>query len=260
MVKHLFSDIDGTLLQKGLLDAITLSKLKKFIDDGNKFYLATGRIDSDVTYLLENYIHLPVDYRITQNGAVVSTQNNQIIVQDLINKDLVFELKEYLFSLNFDEVRLEVSSVRNRYITKERQDNYFAEFNDISVLNPNLYNDLGVSVLPTVFLLISSNYEYLKQIQNYVNSNFINASAVITSSKCLEILNRGTSKGFAIMDIIKKHNIDVDDVYVVGDNENDISMFDNFKNSYVMQTAKEHVKARANYMVEFVGDVVDNLI
>lgn len=259
MVKHLFSDIDGTLLQNHKIDETTLTKIKEFIAKGNKFYLASGRIDGDIKHLISNHLKVDVDYRISQNGTIVFNKNNEIIYTDYLEQTNLKPLVEYLFSLDSNKITIEVSSVHNRYLVKPRVGTYFAEFEDVSVVEPNLAEKIGNSILPTVILLLCYDVDYLKVVQDYVNKNFSNYTAVMTNTYLLEVLNKNSSKGKAIRSIVNKYNINPNDVYVVGDNENDVSMFNEFSNSFVMNTAKEHVKAQANFMVNLVGDVIDSI-
>ncbi|WP_027120657.1 Cof-type HAD-IIB family hydrolase [Mycoplasmopsis lipofaciens] len=72
----------------------------------------------------------------------------------------------------------------------------------------------------------------------------------------LEILPKGASKGKAILWMLKNVFIEhkKDDVMVIGDSENDFSMFKRFNYSYVMENAKEEVKTKANFITKAVEE------
>lgn len=65
---------------------------------------------------------------------------------------------------------------------------------------------------------------------------------VSSSKNNFEILNSESSKGNAIEFIANSLNIPLDDVMAIGDNFNDISMFEKVKYSVAMGNAEEDVK------------------
>lgn len=50
----------------------------------------------------------------------------------------------------------------------------------------------------------------------------------------------------------EENNIDLDEIAVIGDSGNDISMFEITKNSFAMSRAPKFVKEKANYIVDRV--------
>ncbi|MFL1781045.1 Cof-type HAD-IIB family hydrolase [Candidatus Hepatincolaceae symbiont of Richtersius coronifer] len=259
MIRYLFSDIDGTLLKNNDIDTTTLEKIRKFASKGNKFYLATGRMDNEVR-VLENRINLFGDYRISQNGTIVKDKSNQVIYQSLLPENVLLPLRDYLFSFYKDpSIIIEVSDENARYAVVERPEVFNVRFNEYPIVDSNLKDKIGITVFPTLFLILSKNEAVQQQIKTYILKNFGEyVNAVMTSLHCLEVLNKNSSKGNAIKYIVGKEGINPENVFVVGDAENDISMFQNFtKNSFAMVEAKTHVSAHAKFRVNLVGDVLD---
>ena len=261
MVKHFFCDIDGTLFQDSKIESAVLDAVIKFISKGNKFYLATGRIDSDIVYLLDNKIKIQSDFRVSQNGTAITDSKNNLIYSKLIDTDVLHKVVAFIKKLNAEGMIIEASDLINRHLINPRPVGYGAEFNDIAILNPNMLNDIGISIFPTIILLHSKNYDYLIEIQKQIYDLFNNQiTAVMTSDYTLELLSSNHSKATAIKYIAKILDIKNEDIIVAGDNENDVDMFKNFYNySFCMVKAKPHVKSQAKYTVSNVAEVIDML-
>ena len=71
------------------------------------------------------------------------------------------------------------------------------------------------------------------------------------SEGVVEITPRDCYKANGLALICEKGNINPDDVYVVGDSGNDISMFNAFyEHSFCMRHAPEHVRCHAKYTIK----------
>ena len=76
------------------------------------------------------------------------------------------------------------------------------------------------------------------------------------SNNAIEITNIQCSKGNAILKYICIKGISKEDVYVVGDSGNDISMFKEFKeNSFCMSHAHRVVKKYSNNIIDKFVDL-----
>jgi Cof subfamily protein (haloacid dehalogenase superfamily) len=262
MTKHFFCDIDGTLFQDNKIEPKVLEAVVKFISQGNKFYLATGRIDSDVLYLLDNKIKIQSDFRVSQNGTVITDSKNNLIYSKVIDFDILPQIISFIKNLNTEQLIIEASDLTNRHLIKPRPVGYGSEFNDIAIVNHNMLNEIGVSIFPTIILIYSKNYDYLIQIQKQIHSIFNNhITAVMTSDYTLELLSSNHSKATAIKYVAKLLNIKDEDIIVAGDNENDVDMFKKFyNNSFCMIKAKPHVKNKAKYIASNVEEVINMLM
>ena len=71
----------------------------------------------------------------------------------------------------------------------------------------------------------------------------------------MEFVRKGVTKANVLKQILRESAIKDDEIMVVGDSGNDISMFRSFENSYVMKHAPEEVKKEAKFVVESVADL-----
>ena len=83
---------------------------------------------------------------------------------------------------------------------------------------------------------------------------------ILWSRESIEFMKKGVNKANALKKFIDVLKINSDEVAVAGDSGNDIPLFENFSNSYVMKHAPEEVKSKAKVQIDGVyciNDYVD---
>ena len=65
----------------------------------------------------------------------------------------------------------------------------------------------------------------------------------------MEVTNSGAQKGTILMQAIQKMGIRPEEVMVIGDGANDLSMFELFENSVAVANAIDEIKEKAKYLV-----------
>lgn len=89
--------------------------------------------------------------------------------------------------------------------------------------------------------------KYIRKTYPHVEASWADSFIELTAS--------GATKAEGIKEYCKRMNIDCDDVIVVGDSGNDISMFNAFENSFCMKHASKKVKKYAKYHIDMVADL-----
>ena len=228
---HIFTDLDGTLIQDGAIKESDILKIRKFTQQGNKISIATGRSYSSIKHLKGA---IDFEYCICCNGAYIVDKNEKVIYAN------TFEEKTFkkLLKLQSDKYTSGISN-GDTFIIRDGKDKPFA--------NP-------------VFL----NYSPKKKSQKLANE-MVEQIKALKLDKEIEISVNGThvdigpanaSKGIAIAYLANKFKIDTNDIFVVGDQKNDISMFDLFENSYCIRVGNKEAKKAANTIVRNVGDLI----
>jgi HAD superfamily hydrolase (TIGR01484 family) len=87
--------------------------------------------------------------------------------------------------------------------------------------------------------------------QESVGDNY----SIAWSGTAVEFAAQGVTKANGLNIILSKYDIKNDEVLVAGDSGNDIPLFENFENSFVMYHAPEEVKAKAKHVIESVADL-----
>ena len=250
MIKHLFSDLDGTLLKNnGELSDYT----KKIIGECNiPLTLVSARSPQKMESILNDLgvggIHIAF------NGAMVFKKENTkftILNKETLNRELARKLVLDIRS-KFPKVGISLYDdenwnvdVINKVIEREKKVvkvNYnLVNFNQY--FNENLKEVYKVS-------FIEDDIEVFKKLVNYVEVNYSDEKITIQKSlsEYLEITHVNAKKSLGIEYVMKLKNIDRESTVAFGDGENDISMLALTQNSYAMGNAMEKVKASAKHI------------
>lgn len=252
MIKHLFSDLDGTLLNNnGELSDYT----KKIIGECNiPLTLVSARSPQKMQSILNDLgvggIHIAF------NGAMVFKKENTkftILNKEILNRELARKLVLDIRS-KFPKVGMSLYDddnwnvdVINKVIEREKKVvkvNYnLVNFNQY--FNENLKEVYKVS-------FIEDDIEVFKKLVNYVEVNYSDEKITIQKSLSgyLEITHVNAKKSLGIEYVMKLKNIDRESTVAFGDGENDISMLQSAGYSIVMGNATDKVKEHADFITK----------
>lgn len=271
MIKCLVSDVDGTLflefaMPSGEIEASTIAKIQNLTQSGVRFVMASGR-DHLTSRYLEAKLNVKVD-GIGQNGGVVMI-DEEVIVKHPLDEKIVHALAQLTET------------------TKCR-------------INVLFIDDRGTHVLTNasgwvydVFVLMLQRKEITQLIaqdfkQYRLNDTHPMIKAVVicdtvedrdaftremeaalaafeydwfySSSHYVEIMSKDVNKGSGVLHLAKVLDLKTDEIAVVGDSYNDISMFKVTPYSFAMHHGDHEVRVHANYEVKRVDEVVDFIL
>lgn len=246
MKKHLIiSDLDGTLADVDhYVNDTTKHFIRKLLDDGHLFYIATGRMKALVEDVAKG-----IDHRIRvigSNGGIIQTPNGfEITSIDLKEKKALYEYvtekkiptlfftdKDVLYTdfiPEFFDIPTEYGNVVKK-IEDVKKDVYDKEIVNILLMGHHLENPQAV----------------LEPARKDIKANI---DLTVTSSNIfnLEVYSKKASKGNALKKILEIHDLTADDVIAFGDGFNDVSMFQVAKTSVAMENAPQKVKDNASH-------------
>ena len=103
---------------------------------------------------------------------------------------------------------------------------------------------------------VKLNIEELKK--QYVNKtlNLLTVLDVYRNDIYVDIVNKGVSKGKACQWIKNHYNIDT--LYGIGDNYNDIPMFESCDYSFSFTYSPEDVQNQSTYVVDSINQAIQN--
>lgn len=264
------SDVDGTIVDSyGELSSDTISTLIDFQDKGNKLILASGR-----SYLRMMPIakKLKMDfyngYLIDVNGlSIYNFSINKRTIISRLSKEELYKLFEYSKNLDVEvklycddaiytylpeHIYLLKSKIRkemilpNDYPWTSGEYGWLADYRDgypIQSLISNI-DEINHEV-NKIGLCHDSDYLYKVQ-ENFKNSIFSSKYEIkFSGHRQLDIIPKNISKGKALTNVLEEIDASIDEVYIFGDSENDISMLNLSNNSYVMENSK--IKDKENY-------------
>jgi hydroxymethylpyrimidine pyrophosphatase-like HAD family hydrolase len=219
-MKVLVSDFDKTFYPDNFIDNI--KEVNKFVDLGNIFIIATGRNTNSLRKVIDDY-NIKFSYIICNDGSVIYDKDFNLIKKNLIKKDTVEKLYDYL-SLYFEQVYLD-NGFELTNIVSDEIDGIFVRYNDYELAN-NVLNEM---------------HENFKDVHGYLSENYMN------------IVSIDSSKGLAIkyLELLNNYN----NIYVVGDGINDLSMYEYYKGLSILNSIPELKEWAHSHVDDFIDAI-----
>lgn len=225
-MKILISDFDHTFYTSEYQQNIKV--IQKFVANGNQFVIATGRNLNQLMKDIKEY-KIPISYYICNDGAVIYDHTFQLLYQKNIDLNTVKTLCQRL-----------------------KQE-------------PHIFTDI----------MIDQNGEYIKNIDESANKiiarpiNVLKAQAWwkeqskhfpnikgYFSMFWLNVIDCNVNKGNAIQLLQQKNRWKKEDIYTVGDDQNDIDMIQMYQ-GYVIKGASKQLQLVAIQIVSNIQEVIE---
>lgn len=197
-MKLLASDYDKTLYTNKRNLILNIDAINRFMKNGNKFAIVTGRSFLSIKQEIDCY-NIKYDYLACNNGLIIFDNEDNIIDCSLL----------YMMDLYFIYESLNGN--------KDVQDIRLYSFKD------SIYELNNILEVYAKFKNIKATIEYKK----YVETKLSNIKCDNMRNKVF--ISNDRTKAYAVSFIQQLNNIDLKDVYTVGDNINDIDMLEKFK-------------------------------
>lgn len=271
MIKYIATDLDGTLFypkdRRNMIRKENLFFLQSFIDGGGKLILCSGR---SLSYLqkVEKVIGRTCA-KIAFNGGAIE-EGNEIIKFYSIPKNEVRNLiAEIRGSYNLLSIFLVTSTgakvhvKNNNYLIRtigKMMNNTLGKYKDDLCFNEQeflnaLNSEEEIYKIMLVVGITHKKKMQAKELNRFIRGAYLNLESS-WSNEAIEISPKDCSKGNALIEYCELNNIDRNEVMVVGDSGNDISMFKAFeKNSFCMKRAPATVQKYAKYTISKFEDL-----
>ena len=217
-----FSDFDDTLynLQR-TVSPENHAAIRYFISHGGRFSIATGRAHRTFTPQIQKE-HLEFNAPVVlSNGAAIYDYGQE---RYLVRTQLCPETRERITQLcrAFPDLAFEA---------------YHGE--DIYVHNPNVvtmkhlervnvpYTTCPIAEMPTPWnkVIMEQDEPYLKQVRDYILAHWPeDYEAIFSNRYLLELTEQGSDKGQMVARVARLLNISPENLYCIGDNQNDLPM------------------------------------
>lgn len=249
-IKVIATDMDGTLLDaRGQLDLPRLEKILDQLDQKNiRFVIATGNEVHRMRQLLEHLVSRVV--LVVANGARIFENNKLIQVQTwddaMVDKALVYfkgrECRDQFVvtSMNGSFVKKgTVFTELDKFMTPEMIEKLYRHTNFVEELSSDLFG--GVLKMSMVVGEERSS-SVLREINNLFDGH---VRAVSSGYGCIDILQAGVHKAWGLEELLKRWNLQSEQVMAFGDSENDVEMLELAGMAYAMENAADEVKTVA---------------
>ena len=251
-MKIIASDFDGTLLRNGLISSEDINAIVRWRKTGNLFGLVTGRNSGSANHELISR-GIEYDFLICNNGSAIYNSKNECIDAVTGDNSVLKQLVEYI--INFNGNRAAISGVHNRVCvildaTPERM-----------VLDNNTWIQLDdIESLPYSFTQIDTNAitcQNAHDLACLINTKLGNYVYAHLNGNNVDITPKGVDKPNGIYRLINMLNIDKDNVYVIGDNLNDLAMIREF-NGFAVSSGNPAIISEAKKVYDSINDLIED--
>lgn len=237
MYKITISDLDGTLLGANhKISAKTHNSIQRWVEDGRKFVIATGRHYIEAKSLQVS-LGIPI-YLITSNGARVHNSQGEIIHRQDLDSDIAREICTTQFD---DAVQVNLFTDHNWYA------NYcIPELDDMALdagFNCVAADLAAIDNSNIIKIFFWAEPELLQPIYELLNSRYGNKiNLTFSLDKCLEVMHATTNKGEAVKAVLSDKGIDLADTIAFGDGMNDLEMLSLVGKPILMKNAQQTLR------------------
>jgi len=245
MIKLLVTDVDGTLLDnKSELPDFNKKALIECLDRKIEVILATGKSFTSIFWLVELLgLKMP---QITLNGSVIVNKDSQIINFVRINPEYYHEI---------------IADIRNRGLSplvaladgRILYDKEHPAFEAFRKINEKLLQveDIDDEEYCGNCVDISVTIKDTDPLDNYLRSKYGGKLQLVRSGEYFfDILDLDATKGNALKQIAEKFSFKKEEIAVLGDSYNDLSMFDRSGLRIAVKNSYEKVIDAADFVTD----------
>lgn len=247
--KMVFSDMDGTLLWKGIRVSVENSAaIQRAVDKGVAFVICTGRGVFGVEQHLQELSLLgKKGYVICQNGAAVyDLRDMHLVLKNGFSSALMQPIAVRARALGLELFYYDDRNFMIEALTEEVQSYCW-----MMRANPQILHEPQEYEGEFTKCLISGKREQLERLKRYVEETAKDDFDLFYSSETyLELVKKGVSKGNALEATAREAGIPLAETIAIGDSDNDLSMILRAGLGVAMKNGEAHVKAAADYVTE----------
>lgn len=270
-VQVVSTDVDGTILnESGELPSKNIDAIKKIHESGKYVLINTGRGQAEVAEIFaEQGLKCA---KSCLNGSIVLDENNNVIAKEIIERNDAIKIIGILGSAesffvvftsggnfllpyfsqkdNYKKIKEELSSFDQGFIDYFKKGLEEGRVEEIESFEKLLIDE---SIEYYKFIVISRSPDVLEATKQELLKN---ADLLITSSWIdnIEINAKSASKGNGLKKYIEKLGLKPENAMAIGDNYNDVSMFEVAGTAVAMGNASDDIKEMCDYVTESNGE------
>lgn len=257
MVKLLFSDMDGTLINGiELIHPKNIEMMKRWREQGNLIALCTGRNIMECMSIVKR-LQIPYDYLILNNGGHI-LDREKTLFEEVISYNVGCAILDYTTQFNelwsyycdgmhtysyFNGKTYDHSGIQDIEVDLDFKELYHqAKHFQILCFNQN---DKGIDTTMKCFCYLKENF---KDVELHLNQFYV------------DIVPLNCSKGSGVKKLLSLIDRNIDQTYAIGDSYNDISMFDNVDISASFDYSDINVRNQSSKVVSYVYELLEGNI
>lgn len=229
------SDLDGTLLKNhDNVGDYTIDVIRKLIDSGIEFVIASGRGSQGIEFLIKK-IDRKI-YAICNNGANIYDKTGNIIFEKSIDKNIALKV---LKTIREEGIFFNAFDMENFYFDKNDPRDFTGKRKNFKRCPLEKLEDIPSL---TKIIVVESPENVLKMSKILREKFNDEVEITISDPECVDIVPKGCSKGAGIEILGKILNVPCDEIMAFGDGENDLSMLRKAGHPVAMENGQEILK------------------
>ena len=242
-MKLFVTDYDNTLYVNDEELVETIEELKRIREKDIKVVISTGRsIPSIKKEVIKHSI--PFDYLSCADGSLIYDNNYNLIKEHHMDKDIIKEIPNLVKNITYEEIQ---------YSYDTGYENYLDLTKNISSINLVVFENCFTKELDDKWENLQKrfpNYNYLKY------KHFYSVTKSYLYYLCIK--NKDVSKSKGIEYLANYLNIDKDDIYVIGDSDNDYEMIRDY-NGVCVEGSTDTIKSISKCVYKKISDYLKEL-
>lgn len=257
MIKLIASDVDGTLIRKGMLhvDPRLFDIIRELKKHNILFVAASGRPYNNLVQVFEP-VKDEIAY-ISESGPI-GMYKGEMFYDKPLDRPTVISMVEDIRSRAGGNVLF--SQVDSTYLETEPGSPYHDYMENTLLYNSLIVPDvlaLGKPCYKVASCNLSGNYED----SIYYKEKYGDSYTVVTSGDYwVDMIPKNVDKGTCLQALLEKLGIAPDECIAFGDQENDMAMLELAGTSYAMNTSMPHVIEAAGRFTDCPEHVMEALL
>ncbi|MDO4466438.1 MAG: HAD-IIB family hydrolase [Bacillota bacterium] len=256
MRKLVATDYDGTLKYTNVVLEEDKQAIQKWKQEGNLFVIDTGRSMESISEQASKY-DLPVDYFITNNGGMVFNKDKEVLFSSYLDNETSFSIIEYIktipgvvsYVVNDGIIRHRI--VLDDSLEEKRYPGLEPDLSEEEVLKMGNYAQIVISM---------DTMEQAASLSKKINEMYSNTIVAYGNKYVVDVVVKGISKATGLQFVVDYEKINMEDVYPIGDADNDIALMEYNENGACMNSAQEEVKGHAKRFYNSVGEMIHTIL
>ncbi len=262
-MKLFVSDYDGTFSTRDERQMEQLERNKKAVQqwrlNEHCFAFATGRSIALMNHEIKKH-QLSYDYLIGLNGAIIVDQQQKILHQTAMSKELAERILAKLITCSIPIHSFMITDGwTGAWIPSEKiqlSDEFHATMETLrskGLFQLSVDDALNQPICQMSVMGLSTEEALL--LGEELKQSFPEEILVYPNTSSLDISPIGTGKSIAIEHLIQHLNLKMESVHCIGDNWNDLKMIEAYR-GYAIQTAPQTIQSVATHTFDQVEEAI----
>ena len=250
------ADYDGSIRYGDTVTEEDIASIRRWQEKGNLFVIDTGRSMESILKETEKY-GLDPDYYVTNNGGMVFDKEQNMLfssyIDNVMSLDIMYIAKEiggvvsYVVNDGFMRHRI----IINPDLSEKRYPDLEPDMSEEELMQLGKYAQFVISM---------DTMEEAAELAKKVNEHFPDQVTAYANKYVTDIVLKGISKADGAEWVRRKTGILPEDVYTLGDADNDIPLIEYGYHGGCMADALPAVRSYAVHIWKNISDLINTVL